>query len=55
MTTARLLMFVSATLAFCTVYFVMEGGIKAVFWLGMMVSIGASGLIGFMVGRASKR
>jgi hypothetical protein len=53
-TTPRLLMFVAATLSACTVYFVMAGGIKAVFWLGMLISIGASGLIGFMVGRASK-
>jgi len=52
--TARLLMFVAATLSACTVYFVLAGGIRAVFWLGMLISIGASGLIGFMVGRASK-
>jgi Na+/proline symporter len=50
----RLLMLVAAVLAFGTVYYVMAGGIRAVFWIGLLVSVIAAFGIGFAVGRMTK-
>jgi Na+/proline symporter len=55
MSMVRLLSLGAGVLAFGTVYYVMTGGIRAVFWLGLMVCTVSAFGIGIMVGRATKR
>jgi hypothetical protein len=42
------------TLSFGTIYYVLTGGVRSVFWFGLLVCTTAAFVIGFITGRGAK-